>query len=222
VPLPAALAPTFAPTVSPAQQPLTARDVVERIKHTIAPVDRATVDTFKDGDPATPVTGIAVTMMATFDVLQRAGAHGANPRDHHEPTFTITSTQLDVLESRTRFRHRRQALHSFVSGRMVVVRMNDHWHRQPSPSRWRPISRACSAGALPAQRASGSTGYPNDAGRARPDDSPPPAGADPMAGSSSGTQGFGSQRSACRPAPPASPGIRQLLQQDNVEVFGHR
>ena len=75
----AALAPSFAPTVSRAQQPLTARDVIERIKQNIGvPWTEPTVDTFKDGDPATPVTGIAVTMMATFDVLQRAGARGAN------------------------------------------------------------------------------------------------------------------------------------------------
>ena len=55
------------------QAPLTARDVVERIKQNIGvPWTEPTVDTFKDGDPATPVTGIAVTMMATFDVLRRA------------------------------------------------------------------------------------------------------------------------------------------------------
>jgi hypothetical protein len=73
----AALAPAFAPTVSPAQQPLTARDVALRIKQNIGvPWTEPTVDTFKDGDPATPVTGVAVTMMATFDVLQRAAAHG--------------------------------------------------------------------------------------------------------------------------------------------------
>src|SRR6266446_2971881 len=74
----AALAPTFAPTVSPAQQPLTARDVVERIKQNI---------------------GIAVTMMATFDVLQRAAAHGANLVITHEPTFYDHFDKLDVLES---------------------------------------------------------------------------------------------------------------------------
>src|SRR5258708_29340066 len=36
------------------------------------------VDTFKAGDPDSRVNGIAVTMMATLDVLQRAAAHGDN------------------------------------------------------------------------------------------------------------------------------------------------
>ena len=57
-----------------AQAPsLTARQVLERIKSNMGvPWADQTVDTFKDGDPDMPVTGIAVTMMATFDVLKRA------------------------------------------------------------------------------------------------------------------------------------------------------
>lgn len=55
-----AVALSLAPSISPAQQPpltLTARDVVERIKQSIGvPWTEPTVDTFKDGDPATPVT----------------------------------------------------------------------------------------------------------------------------------------------------------------------
>ena len=49
---------------------LTARQVLDRIKANMGvPWMDQTVDTFKDGDPDAPVTGIAVTMMATFDVL---------------------------------------------------------------------------------------------------------------------------------------------------------
>ena len=117
-----------------AQQPLTARDVVERIKHNIGvPWTEPTVDTFKDGDPATPVTGIAVTMMATFDVLQRAAARGANLVITHEPTFYDHLDTLDALERE----------HDSVTAtkrafirdhHMVVVRMHDHWHRRrPEP-----------------------------------------------------------------------------------------
>src|SRR5437879_11912087 len=77
-----------APTTPRAQQPLTARDVVARIKQNIGvPWTEPTVDTFKDGDSTTLVTGIAVTMMATFDVLQRAAARGAKLVITHEPTF---------------------------------------------------------------------------------------------------------------------------------------
>jgi hypothetical protein len=94
------LALTLAPSICAAQQPLTARDVIERIKENIGvPWTEPTVDTFKDGDPATPVTGIAVTMMATFDVLRRASARGANLVITHEPTFYDHLDKLDVLES---------------------------------------------------------------------------------------------------------------------------
>ena len=124
----------FAPSSSATQQPLTARDVVERIKqHIGVPWTEPTVDTFKDGDPATPVTGVAVTMMATFDVLQRAAARGANLVITHEPTFYDHFDKLDVLD----------AEHDSVTAtkrafirehHMVVVRMHDHWHRRsPEP-----------------------------------------------------------------------------------------
>src|SRR5690349_5657205 len=88
------------PCVAMAQAPsLTARDVLERIKANIGvPWSAQTVDTFKDGDPAAPVTGIAVTMMATLDVLQRAAAAGANLVITHEPTFYGHLDQLEPLE----------------------------------------------------------------------------------------------------------------------------
>jgi putative NIF3 family GTP cyclohydrolase 1 type 2 len=128
------LALALAPRGSSAQQPLTARDVVQRIQQNIGvPWTEPTVDTFKDGDPGTPVTGVAVTMMATFDVLQRAAARGANLVITHEPTFYDHFDKLDVLE----------AEHDSVTAvkrvfirehHMVVVRMHDHWHRRhPEP-----------------------------------------------------------------------------------------
>ena len=123
------------PSISLGQQaPLTARDVVERIKQNIGvPWTEPTVDTFKDGDPATPVTGIAVTMMATFDVLRRASARGANLVITHEPTFYDHFDKLDVLESE--HDSVTAAKRAFIrEHRMVVVRMHDHWHRRrPEP-----------------------------------------------------------------------------------------
>ena len=56
----------------------TAQEIVAAIQqHVGVPWKTPTVDTFKAGNPDTPVTGIAVTMMATLDVLQRAAANGA-------------------------------------------------------------------------------------------------------------------------------------------------
>src|SRR5260370_9882864 len=121
-------------TAPRAQQPLTAHDVVERVKHNIGvPCTEPTGDTFKDGDSTTRVTGVAVTMMATFDVLQRAAAGGANLVITHEPTFYDHLGKLDVLE----------AEHDSVTAlkrdfirqhHIVVARMHDHWpRRHPEP-----------------------------------------------------------------------------------------
>jgi putative NIF3 family GTP cyclohydrolase 1 type 2 len=124
----------LAPTAAVSQQPLTARDVVERIKRNIGvPWTEPTVDTFKDGDSTTRVTGIAVTMMATFDVLQRAAARGANLVITHEPTFYDHFDKLDVLEAE--HDSVTAAKRAFIrEHRMVVVRMHDHWHRRkPEP-----------------------------------------------------------------------------------------
>ena len=120
--------------VAAAQQPLTARDVVERIKQSIGvPWTEPTVDTFKDGDPATPVTGIAVTMMATFDVLQRAAARGANLVITHEPTFYDHLDDIGVLENE--HDSLTATKRAFIRDHhMVIVRMHDHWHRRhPEP-----------------------------------------------------------------------------------------
>ena len=55
----------------------TAREVIAAIQeHVGVPWKTETVDTFKAGNPDTRVTGIAVTMMATMDVLRRAAAKG--------------------------------------------------------------------------------------------------------------------------------------------------
>src|SRR5436309_134529 len=132
-----AVALALAASSTPAQQPplpLTAREVVERIKRNIGvPWTEPTVDTFKDGDPATPVTGVAVTMMATFDVLRRADAHGANLVITHEPTFYDHFDKLDVLEGE--HDSVTAAKRAFIrEHRMIVVRMHDHWHRRrPEP-----------------------------------------------------------------------------------------
>src|SRR6476646_9975204 len=75
---------------------LTAREVVARIQQQVGvPWQSDTVDTFKAGNPDTPVIGIAVTMMATLDVLQRAVAAGDNLIITHEPTFY---NHLDIPE----------------------------------------------------------------------------------------------------------------------------
>jgi hypothetical protein len=67
---------------------ITAQQIVERIQKEVGVPWRAqTVDTFKAGDPNTPVKGIATTAMATMDVLKQASKAGTNLVITYEPTF---------------------------------------------------------------------------------------------------------------------------------------
>lgn len=110
-------------------QPLTARQVIERVKSNLGvPWTTPTVDTIKGGDLDTPVTGIAVTMMATLDVLQRAANEGLNLVITHEPTFfdhldstkSLTISKDPVALAKLQF---------IADHHMVVWRFHDHAHR---------------------------------------------------------------------------------------------
>jgi len=71
-----------------AAAPVTAQDVVDRIKANVGVDWRDdSVDTFKAGDPSTVVTGVVTTSMATLDVLQKAVQAGANLIITASPTF---------------------------------------------------------------------------------------------------------------------------------------
>jgi putative NIF3 family GTP cyclohydrolase 1 type 2 len=111
-------------------QPPTGNDIIHRIQAQVAiPWGADTVDTFKAGDPATPVTGIAVTMMATLDVLKRAATENKNLVITHEPTFynhldtTSSLAQLNdpVLAEKQRF---------IQEHHLVVWRFHDYWHQR--------------------------------------------------------------------------------------------
>jgi putative NIF3 family GTP cyclohydrolase 1 type 2 len=107
----------------------TAREVVAAIQeHLGIPWQKETVDTFKAGNPDTPVTGIAVTMMATLDVLQRAAANGQNFVITHEPTFY---NHLDVPDGMNEADPVWKEKREFIEKHgMVVWRFHDHWHRR--------------------------------------------------------------------------------------------
>src|SRR5258705_13992587 len=67
---------------------LTAGEVVERIKGRVGiPWMTETVDRIVSGSPEVRVNGIATTMMATLEVIQRAVGAGRNMIVTHEPTF---------------------------------------------------------------------------------------------------------------------------------------
>jgi len=114
-----------------AQHQVTARELVAEIqKHVGVEWKADTVDTFKAGNPDTPVTGVAVTMMATMDVLERASGKGLNFVITHEPTFYAhLDTPEGVPESDPVWTEKR----AFIDKHgMVVWRFHDHWHmRKP-------------------------------------------------------------------------------------------
>uniref|UniRef100_Q022B6 Uncharacterized protein n=1 Tax=Solibacter usitatus (strain Ellin6076) TaxID=234267 RepID=Q022B6_SOLUE len=110
--------------------PLTAQQVVERIqKNAGVPWQPESLDTFKAGDPATPVTGIATTGMATMDVLNRASKARTNLVLTLEPTFF---GRLDPQAANDPVYAAKQ---EFIrKNALVVWRFTDHWRaRKPDP-----------------------------------------------------------------------------------------
>jgi putative NIF3 family GTP cyclohydrolase 1 type 2 len=114
---------------------MTAQELVTRIQQQLASQGikwrTETVDTFKAGDPDTPIAGIATTGMATFDVLKRAAKANRNFVMTHEPTFynhqdqTGALTQDPTYETKQRF---------IKDHRLVVWRFHDHAHMlRPDP-----------------------------------------------------------------------------------------
>jgi len=113
-----------------AAQSLTARQVIEQIrKNTGVEWRKETVDTFKTGNPDTPVTGIATTFIASLDVLRRAAAAGRNLLIAHEPTFYNHLDKTGDIEGDAVLAAKR----AFIDKHgLIVWRFHDHWHmRKP-------------------------------------------------------------------------------------------
>lgn len=112
---------------APAPPKLTAGDVVALIQKNVGVEWRKeTVDTFKAGNAETLVRGIAVTMMATMDVLERASQQGLNMVITHEPTFYAhLDTPAGIDESDPVWKAKRDFIEKHG---MVVWRFHDHWH----------------------------------------------------------------------------------------------
>jgi putative NIF3 family GTP cyclohydrolase 1 type 2 len=113
-----------------AQAPLTAGEVIQKIQKQIgAPEDPNTVDTFKSGDPKTPVTGIVTTFLDTYDVLREAVGSGANLIITHEPTFYNHLDQTAQFKGDPVFE---QKLAYIREHHLVIWRFHDQWHwRKP-------------------------------------------------------------------------------------------
>jgi putative NIF3 family GTP cyclohydrolase 1 type 2 len=129
---------------------VTAQEVINRIKSNVGVEWKAdTVDTFKAGDPATVVTGVVATSIATMDVLRNAVKAGANLVVSCGPTFYSKGDTATPPAAR-----RGGPAPGVVEGpangppdpvfaakidfikqnNLVVWRFSDHWRlRQPDP-----------------------------------------------------------------------------------------
>jgi putative NIF3 family GTP cyclohydrolase 1 type 2 len=110
--------------------PLTAGEAIARIEQaTGATAPANTVDTIKAGDANTEVTGVVVTFMDTYAVLQHAVELGANLIITHEPTFYNHPDDLNQLADD---RVTAEKLAYIRTHKLVVWRFHDTWHlRQP-------------------------------------------------------------------------------------------
>ena len=114
----------------PSSPQLTASQLVERIRsHVGVPWRPETVDRILAGDPNTAVRGIAVTMMATLDVIERAVAAGKNMIITHEPTFYVHEDTTREIQNDPTLKYKLDFIHK---NNVAVFRFHDHWHaRQP-------------------------------------------------------------------------------------------
>jgi len=115
-----------------AAQGQTARQIVERIQAAFRPTWRTTpTDDFHAGSPDVVVHGIATTVMATLDVLQRAAKARRNLVISHEPTFYTGNDDVSTLTSDPMY----LAKVAFIKANdLAVFRFHDNWHgRRPEP-----------------------------------------------------------------------------------------
>ncbi len=104
----------------------TASQIIDRIKQNVGvPWRTETVDRFVAGDAELPVKGIATTMMATLDVIERAAAAGKNLVITHEPTFWLHQDTTAGLEQNEVYRFKADFIRK---NGMAVFRFHDHWH----------------------------------------------------------------------------------------------
>jgi putative NIF3 family GTP cyclohydrolase 1 type 2 len=114
------------PAAPQAAKTLTAAQVIERIKaHVGIPWREHTVDNIIAGAPETPVRGIATTMMATLDVVQRAAAAGRNMVITHESTFFSHQDSTSEIAADETYQFKLDFLRRHD---MVVFHFHDHWH----------------------------------------------------------------------------------------------
>jgi putative NIF3 family GTP cyclohydrolase 1 type 2 len=105
---------------------LTAGDVIARIKQQVGvPWHEKTVDNLLTGTPDTLVHGIATTMMATLDVIERCVAQGKNMIITHETPFYLHQDETaDIKDDRVL----QYKLEFCRKHGVALFHFHDHWH----------------------------------------------------------------------------------------------
>jgi len=133
--------PFAAPAILQSRAAPTAQELVDRIKQKLGVDWKADgADTFKAGDPMTSVKGIAVSAMATLDVLKQAVKAGANFVVTSEPTFYSKADTAAPAGGRRGTPAAPDPIFTakneyIKSNQLVIWRFSDHWRqRTPDPS----------------------------------------------------------------------------------------
>ncbi len=110
-----------------AAMPLTVQDVLDRMKQHIGGPWRegGGVDRIIVGSAEAPVTGVATTMMGTFDAMKDAAEAGLNFVITHEPTYWSHPDTLTELMDDPLYKTKTDYMRAH---NMVCYHMHDHWH----------------------------------------------------------------------------------------------
>jgi putative NIF3 family GTP cyclohydrolase 1 type 2 len=101
------------------------RNVLDVLTAPVKPMER-TVDKLEYGSPEATVTGIAVTFLATQEVLEKAERLGANLIITHEGIFYSHWDKREMLRSDSVYREK---LRLIEGSNMAIFRFHDHIHR---------------------------------------------------------------------------------------------
>jgi putative NIF3 family GTP cyclohydrolase 1 type 2 len=109
---------------------LTAGEVIARIKQNVGvPWFPKTVDNLLTGAQETPVMGIATTMMATLEVVEKCAALGKNMIVSHETPFYLHQDQTDDIKDDATLLYK---LDYCKKHNIAIFHFHDHWHfRKP-------------------------------------------------------------------------------------------
>jgi len=105
---------------------MTIQNVIDLIIEAVPVAPReGSVDTVKTGYPAQQVTGVVSTFLATYEVIEKAAAAGANLIITHEPTFYNHLDQVDWLQNDPVYLAKRDLIDRH---NIVIWRFHDYWH----------------------------------------------------------------------------------------------